>query len=643
MLHPAYALKKQGKYTEYNINTERKAIEGFIEGLPEGKDTYIQTLNQMYLNLYSNFIDNTNYKYFLDKTPRYYLIIKELMQIYPGAKYIFLIRNPLAVLGSLINTWVRQNWYMLSEYKNDLTKAINELLYFVSKENNEQYFTLHYEDVLSNKKKVLEAVFDYLCIDYEAGVEEYYKGDDKWRLGDQESVYDKKGIEVKNDEKWQQDLKKPQYWRLMYDYLHYIGKDKFENLGYSFEIYNKLLICNMPADSLEDILYFTSPLFSFLDSTRECLIENQKHKRTNIALRDELRLKEKKLGVLEERLNSTTDELNKASAKLSEIRDDRIEISIRLNKLLSLRNSKLGELLASPYFLNKVMSIKNLKHNTYENATHNKLSKCVSESDSMKPELSQNIDERLCGSSLSFSVITVVYNDAELLERTIKSVINQSCNSFEYIVIDGGSIDGTLNVIEKYKDHITQWVTEEDKGIYDAMNKGIDIAKGDWLNFMNAGDVFVDSNTLVNVFNHVGDDKDVIYGDRFYVKRGNKTLQKAKSIETIFQRMPFGHQSTFVRRGIMRKYKFNDTYKFAADYNLLLNLFLSGYKFEYIGFPVCEYLSGGESESGMRPYLEVIKILLDNTKDPLVIKNNAYIQAFRKQASNLIDDCMEGK
>ncbi len=97
------------------------------------------------------------------------------------------------------------------------------------------------------------------------------------------------------------------------------------------------------------------------------------------------------------------------------------------------------------------------------------------------------------------SIVTVVYNDAKGLEKTIKSVINQTYKNVEFIIIDGGSTDGTVEIIKKYEDYIDYWVSEEDKGIYDAMNKGIKAATGTWINFMNAGDVFVDCEVLSSI------------------------------------------------------------------------------------------------------------------------------------------------
>ena len=98
-----------------------------------------------------------------------------------------------------------------------------------------------------------------------------------------------------------------------------------------------------------------------------------------------------------------------------------------------------------------------------------------------------------------FSIITVTYNAERWLERTILSVLSQSYPNIEYIIIDGGSTDGTVDIIKKYEERIAYWVSEPDKGIYDAMNKGIQKATGEWINFMNAGDVYAANDVLVQL------------------------------------------------------------------------------------------------------------------------------------------------
>lgn len=110
------------------------------------------------------------------------------------------------------------------------------------------------------------------------------------------------------------------------------------------------------------------------------------------------------------------------------------------------------------------------------------------------------------------SIVTIVFNGEQYLEKTIQSVINQTYDNIEYIIIDGGSTDGTLGIIKQYEDKIDYCISERDNGIYDAMNKGITLATGEWLNFMNAGDKFYDANILTNIFcKH--NNSDLIYSD----------------------------------------------------------------------------------------------------------------------------------
>ena len=114
------------------------------------------------------------------------------------------------------------------------------------------------------------------------------------------------------------------------------------------------------------------------------------------------------------------------------------------------------------------------------------------------------------------SIVTVSYNAVLTIEQTILSVINQTYPNVEYIIIDGGSTDGTVDIIKKYEDKIAYWVSEPDKGIYDAMNKGVVVATGEWINFMNAGDIFTDGDVIDKLFhqniiiNRVG----IVFGDR---------------------------------------------------------------------------------------------------------------------------------
>lgn len=112
------------------------------------------------------------------------------------------------------------------------------------------------------------------------------------------------------------------------------------------------------------------------------------------------------------------------------------------------------------------------------------------------------------------SVVTVVFNDQKHIEETLLSVINQTYSNIEYIVIDGGSNDGTVDIIKKYESFLSYWVSEKDDGIYNAMNKGIKVARGAWINFMNCGDVFFDNDVLENISKHT-EKCSLIYSDVF--------------------------------------------------------------------------------------------------------------------------------
>jgi len=151
------------------------------------------------------------------------------------------------------------------------------------------------------------------------------------------------------------------------------------------------------------------------------------------------------------------------------------------------------------------------------------------------------------------TIITVVYNGVEFIERTIQSVASQTHKYIEYIIIDGGSTDGTVDIIKAYKDNITYWVSEPDKGIYDAMNKGIRAATGDWINFLNAGDTFAGNDTISNIFaGNNYDEVDVVFGNS-YKKMGSGELVAVESsadISRLSYAPVYRHSASFVKASV---------------------------------------------------------------------------------------------
>ena len=173
------------------------------------------------------------------------------------------------------------------------------------------------------------------------------------------------------------------------------------------------------------------------------------------------------------------------------------------------------------------------------------------------------------------SVITVVRNDVSHIEQTMLSVLNQTYPNVEYIVIDGGSTDGTVDIIMKYADKLAFWVSEPDGGIYPAMNKGLTYVTGEWVNFMNSGDSFAGDCVLEEVFGgkYNLDGKRVIGGNTHKIFADRIEEMYALDGSSIFQELPFCHQSTFVRYSTDYHWSFDyKTYRIAADYKLLYDL-----------------------------------------------------------------------
>lgn len=211
------------------------------------------------------------------------------------------------------------------------------------------------------------------------------------------------------------------------------------------------------------------------------------------------------------------------------------------------------------------------------------------------------------------TVITVCYNCEHEIEKTIESVVNQSYSNIEYLIQDGLSTDDTLDIIERYKDNISKINSEKDSGVFDAMNKAIQYATGDWIVFMNAGDKFHDEETLSKVFNHNTFDLNVgvVFGDVYFVRK--KGLQCIKSNPFYNQDgirdMGICHQSLFVRTNLAKQVKFDLSYKYAADYNMVMNIYKLGFKFEYIPIGIADYdLTGISTNNKISQYKEVAKI-----------------------------------
>jgi glycosyltransferase involved in cell wall biosynthesis len=213
----------------------------------------------------------------------------------------------------------------------------------------------------------------------------------------------------------------------------------------------------------------------------------------------------------------------------------------------------------------------------------------------------------------AISVVTVVFNAKDLIEKTILSVLEQSYKEIEYIVIDGGSTDGTLDIIKKYEDSIDYWISEKDNGIYDAMNKAIELFSGNFIWFINAGDVIYDEHTIANIVQR-SNDADVLYGDTQLIDKNGKEGLLLRSPRLISVRdfrfsVPVSHQSILIANKYVTFYDLN--YRCASDHDWIIRSIGKAQKIVKINQPISRYLLGGYSENNLiscwKDKIEIVK------------------------------------
>lgn len=217
--------------------------------------------------------------------------------------------------------------------------------------------------------------------------------------------------------------------------------------------------------------------------------------------------------------------------------------------------------------------------------------------------------------SCRVSVITVCYNCESILKDTCMSVLSQTYNDFEYVIVDGASNDGTGKIIEEVRNIALeknipfQVVSEKDKGVYDAMNKGAHLAEGEYILYMNAGDRFYSEDALAELCIGMQDGVDVLYGDTKMVFRWGKIINRP-NVPTIEDPMPFIHQSCLTRRELILQHPFDLGYKIIADHNLFYQLKVKNSTFKYVPTIMSEYDARGgiSAENPYRQYIEHAKI-----------------------------------
>lgn len=215
------------------------------------------------------------------------------------------------------------------------------------------------------------------------------------------------------------------------------------------------------------------------------------------------------------------------------------------------------------------------------------------------------------------SIITINYNNADGLKKTVESVVAQNYSDLEYIVIDGGSTDDSLSVIEEHKKNINKWISEKDKGIYNALNKGINIASGDYLLFLNSGDHFYNNNVLIDNAHHINIEDIIAFDIRLsgfgldYIFKHPDELQFSYLFEETF-----AHQSVFIKRSLFDKIGlYDETLKIVSDWKFFICAIVSGVKYKSVHNVLTSFYFGGLSSTAEGTRIRIIE------RD-LVLKND---------------------
>ena len=195
------------------------------------------------------------------------------------------------------------------------------------------------------------------------------------------------------------------------------------------------------------------------------------------------------------------------------------------------------------------------------------------------------------------SIITITYNNLDGLKKTRESIISQTYGDYEWIVIDGGSTDGTKEFLQEHADEMSYWCSEKDKGVYNAQNKGTSQASGDYCIYMNAGDTFYDKEVLEKVFSEVHEE-DILYGDWAQVFPDGKKryIEPSDSVDYAFFFVDnICHQAMFIKTSLLKESPYDETYRLYADWAKWTEFAYKGKTFKYIHQRICYFMMDGMS------------------------------------------------
>jgi hypothetical protein len=253
IMHPLLSLwKPEGFQSEIGNNNIKIGIDDFLDQFNNPQKVYEEAVRSYAQSLYRKAINKTDARYFLDKTPSYYLIYHELQNVFPESKFIFLKRNPLAVLSSILTTWIHPKWTRLNQFRLPLLKAPFLITEGLNK-LEDRAIEVTFENLIFETESTMEKICHFLSISYEEKSKNY-NSHSKGRHGDPKTIHKFSQPVEAPIHKWKKKMKKePQIHRLLKEYWHFLGHDFIENYGYDFEELQREITDTSPPYSLHTL------------------------------------------------------------------------------------------------------------------------------------------------------------------------------------------------------------------------------------------------------------------------------------------------------------------------------------------------------------------------------------------------------
>ena len=496
MLHPFYQLKGEGVATEYNAQFARQAVVEFLDQLPGGEENYYDAVRQMANVMYSRAVRFSGKSRFLDKTPRYFRILPELIRTFPRAKFVVLLRNPLAVLASVLDTWFGGDAasFEQSEHGRDLLEGPG-LLARAIREFGDRIHVTRYEDLVTDSWAEVQRICDYLGLPPYRPMLDY--GDipaPEGNFGDALRVHRHKAPVDDYRDKWVSTLEGFGLMDYARRYAESVGMRVFSELGYTLQSggVDGLSVAPAPAMNSASLNAEGEQAFADGDLERAERLFRQACEQDsgNVDARNNLMV-----------LNWQRRDMDQAVRYLLEsLEIDPLNRDVVINgvQVLATINQPAEALAIGRRYLARNPDDEVVGELCAAVEAPPEAGDEAGEHDGASPVVNDNGDESIgyidftrreySDSAPRISVVVPSYNQGRFLEITLRSIIDQGYPNLELIVVDGGSDDGSVEIIKRYSDYISWWRSHPDDGQYAAIDEGFRRSTGEIMTWINSDD-----------------------------------------------------------------------------------------------------------------------------------------------------------